>query len=157
MTKHGHKYSFGPLLHSNVPGGNFCQWKLLTGTFLKIGHAKSKVSHMTNYSQKYSFGSSTPFKMYQVGTALLDMKFFSTFLKFEIQRSKFMVTTWPNVVQNTCTVLGVITESVAHCKRGFWRPMCDTGILNQPEGRGIPSVLQHWVPPCFTYINIHFH
>ena len=37
------------------------------------------------------------------------------------------------------TVFGVMTESDAHFKEGFWRPVCDLGILlSQPPDGGIP-------------------
>ena len=55
------------------------------------------------------------------------------------QKSKVMITTLWNMVLNT--VLGVMNESDAHCKEGFWRPVCDEGILSQPAGGGIPSTL----------------
>ena len=93
--------------------------------------------------------------MYQLGTALLGMKFHqsksllelgATFLKFEIQRSKVMVTKWPNMVQNTD--LRVRTDSDPHCKWHFWRPLCDQLILSQPAGEGIPSTLQRQVLSC---------
>ena len=49
-----------------------------------------------------------------------------------------MVTPLPIMVKNT--VLEIMTESDAHNKEGFWRPMCDLGILSPPAGGGIPSI-----------------
>ena len=66
------------------------------------------------------------------------------------QRSKVMVTTWPNMVQDT--VLRVMTKSDAHCKRGFWSSMCDLGILGQPACRDIQSMLQHRIIPSVNLL-----
>ena len=53
------------------------------------------------------------------------------------ERSKVLVTTWSNMVQNT--VLKVMIE-IAHYKESFWGAnVCGLGILSQPAG--IPSML----------------
>ena len=49
----------------------------------------------------------------------------------------------PNVVLNT--VLGVMTEFSSQCKEGFWRPVCDLGILSPSAGVSIPSIIQHQI------------
>ena len=44
------------------------------------------------------------------------------------------------------------TNTVAH-KGGYWRPICDPGILSQHAGRGIPSMHQHWVQSIYKYAS----
>ena len=56
----------------------------------------------------------------------------------KIQRSKVMVTTWPNFVQNA--VVQVMTEC-AHYKKGFLGPMCALGKMGQFAEEGIPLML----------------
>ena len=108
--------------------------------FWKFKVQRSRSSHYQIWT-KIQYWIQNFFQMYQVGTALLGIKYCqskivwdlcSAFLKFETKLSKVMVTTWPNMAQNT--VLGFLTESDTHYKGGFSKPMCDLGILSQPAG-----------------------
>ena len=53
MTKSGQKFSFGAIIHFNLPGRNFCQWKNLIGAVLSISEneVKGQVHHMTKHGQ----------------------------------------------------------------------------------------------------------
>ena len=43
------------------------------------------------------------------------------------------------------TVLGVIIESDAYYKEGFFKPVCDPGKFSKPTGGSIPSVVQRQI------------
>ena len=57
------------------------------------------------------------------------------FWKSEAQSSKVKVTRWPNIGKNP-----VMEPHVFY--KGFWRPICNLGILSQPAGGDIPCMLQ---------------
>ena len=46
-------------------------------------------------------------------------------------------------------------EPDAHYRAGFWRPMCNLGILSQPSGRGIPLMLQRQKLPYLLIYRSH--
>ena len=64
------------------------------------------------------------------------------------QKSKVMVTTWPNMVMKT--VLGVLTLQRRFLKASI------LSKLNQPAGGGIPWMLLHQIPSNFAW-NCFLH
>ena len=74
--------------------------------------------------------------------------------------SKIKITGGPNMGKNA------VLEPYGHYKGGFWRRLCDWGILSQLSGRGIPLTYQYhkwpyleperhrkkkfWSAPCYV-------
>ena len=69
-------------------------------------------------------------------------------------RSKVRVTTWPYMVQNTCTVLEVMTE-MHNRRKVSGRLLCGQGLLSQPAGGGTPLTLQHYVLLSSYELNMY--
>ena len=138
----------------NVPGTNFCQMKTLIEVMLSIAeNLRSKVrdkGHQTDDHiwAKLQFWCCHSNLMYQVAHIFENTNWGSVkhFWKFGVHGSKVKVTRWLDMGKSSDL------EPYAHYTGGFWRPICDLGILSPLAGRGIPTTIQHWLLSSMMYI-----